>query len=132
MLKLNPKLLQEAFPINKVEVFFDAEDHSNYLGCKWELISQGRIPVGLDTTDSDFNEIGKMIGVKKNTLTLDNLPKKVGYVNNIQLSNGAGGSSLGNMSGWKISPLGDNGETNSQPISNIQPSIVMAFWKRVA
>ena len=62
MLSLNPKLLQEPFPINKVEVFFDDLDHSNFLGYTWEMVSQGRFPVGLDTNDTDFNIIGKTGG----------------------------------------------------------------------
>ena len=51
----------EIFPINKVEIFYDNLDHSDYLGYSWELISQGRVPVGLDVNDTDFNEIGQEV-----------------------------------------------------------------------
>lgn len=132
MSMLNPKLLSEAFPVNKVEVFFDALDHSNFLGFKWERVAQGRVPVGLNTSDSDFNAIGKTGGEKTHTLTLNNLPKFTGYVNNLTLSAGAGGGALGKMSDWKISALGDGGESYEQPISNLSPYIVMSFWKRIA
>lgn len=132
MSMLNPKLLSEAFPVNKVEVFFDALDHSNFLGFKWQQVGQGRVPVGLNTSDSDFNSIGKTGGEKTHTLTLNNLPKSTGYVNNLTLSAGAGGSALGKMSDWKISALGDGGESYEQPISNLSPYIVMSFWKRIA
>ena len=64
MFMLNGKLLEEAFPINKIEVFFDANDHSDFLGFTWELVSQGKMPVGLDTNDTDFNTIGNTGGAK--------------------------------------------------------------------
>ena len=70
---LNGKLLGEAFPINKVEVFFDNLDHSNFLGFTWQLISQGKMPIGIDANDSDFNQIGKTGGEKTHTLTIAEL-----------------------------------------------------------
>ena len=74
MFMLNPKLYEEAFPINKVEVFFDALDHSNFLGFKWQQVGKGRVPVGLDTSDSDFNTVGKMGGEKTHKLTIAEMP----------------------------------------------------------
>lgn len=131
MLKLNPKLLQEAFPINKVEVFFDAEDHSNFLGFTWEMISQGRVPVGLDTSDTNFNEIGKTGGEKTHKLTIDEMPKHRHDMNY--------GSSLGgDGSGYAFSGTVGSGPAamfyagSNQPHNNLQPYIVMAFWKRIA
>ena len=70
---LNGKLLGEAFPINKVEVFFDNLDHSNFLGFTWQLISQGKMPIGIDSNDSDFNQIGKTGGEKTHALTIAEL-----------------------------------------------------------
>ena len=90
MFMLNGKLLDEAFPINKVEVFFDSLDHSNFLGFTWELVSQGKMPIGLNSNDSDFNTIGNTGGgktisytpqgsntggkVQSHTLTIDEIP----------------------------------------------------------
>lgn len=139
MLKLNPKLLQEAFPINKVEVFFDAEDHSNFLGFTWEMISQGRVPVGLDNTDKDFNKIGQTGGEKTHTLTINEMPKHnhslVGYRATTADASAtdkrprlyAQGSGSAWDGGDSIQPTGVGQEHN-----NLQPYIVMAFWKRVA
>ena len=140
MLKLNPKLLQEAFPINKVEMFFDAEDHSNFLGFTWELISQGRVPVGLDTSDTDFNEIGKTGGEKTHKLTIDEMPTHDHNVTKntndnlvlmAQAQNKFGDAGTGTGSGWYwnrgIPKQGGNKSHN-----NLQPYIVMAFWKRIA
>lgn len=133
MLSLNPKLLQEAFPINKVEVFFDDLDHSNFLGYTWEMVSQGRFPVGLDTNDTDFNIIGKTGGEKTHKLTINEMPshihggaywaQKQGY-GNINIGSTAA-ASRADISG--IASTGGN-----QPHNNVPPYIVMAFWRRIA
>lgn len=137
MLKLNPKLLQEAFPINKVEVFFDAEDHSNFLGFTWEMISQGRVPVGLDTSDTDFNEIGKTGGEKTHTLTVNEMPS---HKHNVSFSTVLGNAEQRLALGANSGTTGTTGvygtptvnAGGNQPHNNLQPYIVMAFWKRIA
>lgn len=131
---LNPKLFSEAFPINKVEVFFDAEDHSNFLGFQWEKVSQGRIPIGLDTSDIDFNTIGKTGGEKEHTLTINEMPnhnhKTIAYGQaasgeTLASANGLGGNKEG--ADFNISKTG-----GGQAHNNMPPYIVMAFWKRIA
>lgn len=128
---LNPKLLGEAFPINKVEVFFDAEDHSDFLGFQWEQISQGKIPVGIDTSDDDFNSIGQTGGEKEHTLTVDEMPSHThsakfkagaqsGSTTYIIDASGSGGANVNNLTG------------GNKPHNNMPPYIVMAFWRRVA
>ena len=75
------------FPVGKVEVFFDNADHSNYLGFTWERTSIGKVPIGINTSDADFNTIGKTGGSKSNaynfshthttgnhTLTINEMP----------------------------------------------------------
>lgn len=131
MLSLNPKLLQEAFPINKVEVFFDDLDHSDFLGYTWEIVSQGRFPVGLDTNDTDFNIIGKTGGEKTHKLTVSEMPS---HKHNMHYGSAAGG----NGSGYVYSGTEGTGAAaivaagGNQPHNNVPPYIVMAFWKRIA
>lgn len=131
MLSLNPKLLQEAFPINKVEVFFDDLDHSDFLGYKWEIVSQGKFPVGLDTSDTDFNTIGKTGGEKTHTLTITEMPS---HKHNMRYGATAGG----NGSGYVYSGTEGTGSAamdttgGNQPHNNVPPYIVMAFWRRIA
>lgn len=129
---LNPKLYEEAFPINKVEVFFDALDHSNFLGFKWQQIGQGRVPVGLNTSDSDFNTIGKMGGEKTHTLTINEMPKHSHSYTKITDQSYFNNNGSGIISGYYNTTPNTGTAGGDKPHNNLQPYIVMAFWKRIA
>lgn len=131
MFMLNPKLLVEAFPINKVEVFFDALDHSNFLGFSWELIAEGKFPVGYDPNDTDYNQVGKTGGEKEHILTVEEMPK---HRHNMNYGDALGGNGTGYAYSGTIGsgPAAMLPAGNDQPHENRPPYIVMAFWKRIA
>lgn len=76
----------------------------------------GRVPVGIDAGDADFNTIGKQLGEKTHTLT----PSEVPTLNTDRKPIGA------NSGTSHVESYGNNG----QPHNNIQPSEVVAYWKR--
>ena len=147
MFMLNSKLLAEAFPINKVEVFFDAEDHSNFLGFQWEMVSQGKMPIGLNTSDTDFNSIGKTGGEKEVTLNVYQMPSHQHdmYEVNPTTAGGSWTPQYNNGGDYQVQLtgalpiqqgyqglLGQMRSGGDQPHNNMPPYIVMAFWKRIA
>ena len=120
---INGKLLANAFPINKVEVFFDNLDHSDFLGFTWERVGTGKMPIGIDIEDTDFDTIGETGGTKTSYSFL-----RPGQ-NTFHLQNGAGG--YGDR--LIVSSTVQTSESETQEyINNMPPYIVMAFWKRVA
>lgn len=130
------EVLNIVCPIGKVEIFFDNEDHSNYLGFTWERTSIGKTPIGIDSSDSDFNAIGKTGGEKEHTLTTNEMPS-----HKHEMSLADYGSDACSAVVWK--PGDSNGKFayggdmidnagGSQSHNNLQPYEVMAFWKRVA
>lgn len=136
MFMLNGKLLGEAFPINKVEVFFDAEDHSDFLGFQWERVSQGKIPIGLDDSDTDFNTIGKTGGEKEVTLDIEHIPPHKHETTGGTYENTgapyywlAARKTVGAALTAKIESDNTGG---GQAHNNMPPYLVMAFWKRIA
>lgn len=94
-----------------------------------------RVPVGYDSSDTDFDTMGKTGGEKKHTLSIDEMPKhthRVYYYINSNLPGGVDhliaygspnsqGLASVEYSGW----LGDKG--NDQAHNNLQPYIVLNF-----
>ena len=120
--------INQLFPIGKVEIFFDNDDHSNHLGLKWERTCVGRVPVGIDSADEDFNTIGKTGGDKE-------MQSHSHKLNNpgLYLYGGSSNRNVGGTAAWYgTEAVGITttftGEGNS---GNLQPYEVMAFWKRV-
>ena len=121
------------YPIGRDFIDFTDTDYSNYLGCTWERELVGLTPIGYDPDDSDFNQLGKTLGEKTHTLTIDEMPShthkyKLAYGGNdpargLAYSN----TQSGTFSGDYIQNTGGN-----QPHNNIQPSKIVAYWKRVA
>jgi hypothetical protein len=126
-------LLNLLMPIGKTEIFYDNEDHSNYMGFTWERTSIGKVPVGINTADTDFNTIGKTGGEKKHTLTVSEMPS---HSHNVYLSGGSIASGTGRLN-WQANTAQKFGGAveatgGGQSHNNLQPYEVMAFWKRVA
>lgn len=132
-------------PIGKVEVFFDNDDHSDYLGFTWERFGEGKVLVGIDSSDIDFNTIGKTIGEKTHTLTVDEMPshshgqyaENNGVRKPYTLAEGGGAITNGvylgiSTTSYTGSLLLTDATGGGQAHNNIQPSIVVAFWKRVS
>lgn len=92
---------------------------------------KGKVPVGLDATDTDFNEVGKTAGEKTHTLTIAEMPK---HSHNIVASHGTSTPEIAFYPADSITtvydtldfnicrPAGGNGAHN-----NIQPSIVTNY-----
>ena len=110
-------------PVGKVEVFFDNNDHGNYLGFTWERTSIGRVPVGIDSSDTDFDTIGETGGEKINS-ELHCGSSTWGLTN----------STPGYMDRTivRANPISQDHTEISAEISNLQPYQVMAFWKRIS
>lgn len=107
------------YPVGIIVPFADNLDHSSFLGFTWERCLIGRTPVGIDTNDSDFNEIGKQLGEKTHLLTDIEAPKLKPRGSTSIVSDNDD-----DFAGPSYNGLGE-------PHNNIQPSEVVAFWKRV-
>lgn len=145
--KLANSILDSAFPIGKTEIFYDNDDHSNYLGFNWERTAVGKAIVGIDDSDTDFNEIGKTAGEKKHTLVIGEMPK---HYHSSYIKDFLGGTSgtttpsyFGALLNSSISYNYASGVTNttktatsdimgnSEAHNNLQPYQIFAIWKRV-
>lgn len=108
-----------------------------YIGT-WELYGKGRVTVCIDSDNVEFNTINKEIGEREHTLTVDEMPS---HSHLIASSSGGDtsfpawnavtpnttGSSTGNYYGVSTLSAG-----NTKKHNNIQPSIVVYRWRRIA
>ena len=131
------KLLDSIYPIGRGFIDFTNTDFSNYLGFTWERELVGLTPVGLDTTQTEFNTIGKTGGSKytekhSHGQYIDSGGAKTPYT----LLDGGGqvvsgkflGGTYNSYSGQQVLTA----EFGTGDAGNLQPYKVVAYWKRVA
>ena len=126
-------LYNAIFPVGQIVIKGDNEDYSNWLGFTWERTAVGKVLVGIDSTDTDFNTIGKIGGKKTHTLTVDEMPS---HNHNIrageegtEVHNEFGPISTSNKNKYQILSLYNGG---GQPHNNMPPYETFYFWKRTA
>lgn len=93
---------------------------------------KGKTVVGKDSTDTDFNELGKTSGEKTHTLTVDEMPSHnhLRDIENKIVNNGSGGAwspslkGTGNMTDENTSTRNTGG---GQAHNNLQPSLTLNY-----
>ena len=129
-------LYNAIFPIGQIVIKGDNEDYSNWLGFTWERTAVGKVLVGIDSTDTDFNTIGKTGGEKTHTLSVPEMPRHAHYIASNLTNNPPGGIDRAIMYGVpeSVEPTNYSSEStgNNQPHNNLQPYQVVAYWKRIA
>ena len=63
------------YPIGTIYETVDPADLSNWLGFTWSRWGQGRVSVGVDTGDSDFNTVERTDGTSTVALTKTQMPR---------------------------------------------------------
>ena len=120
------------------DIIFSTSDEnpSTIYGGTWVAWGKGQVPVGVDTSDSDFNTVEKTGGEKEHTLTVDEMPSHT-HAQYVTADNQAGagirvdytkdGTSIPYPQGIDTGSSGEN-----QPHNNLQPYITCYMWKRTA
>ena len=135
LMAMQKGLMQMVFPIGSIYITQEDINPSTILEFgTWERV-KGKVLVGLDENDEDFNTIGKTGGEKTHTLIVDEMPPhdhKLGtWYNSASGSWGnAGANSEGTYTEDAIttSSIGGN-----QPHNNLQPYQVVGYmWIRTA
>ena len=124
----------DAFPVGSVFISVVATNPATLLGYgTWSAIGAGRVLVGIDAGDTDFDVVEETGGAKTHTLTVAQTPAHThvltelrdattgGVTTNIALT-----ADTSSTLGTKVS--GSTGGGAAHPI--VQPYLVTYFWKR--
>lgn len=125
----------EAFPVGSVFIAVVSTNPGTLLGYgTWSAFGAGRVLVGLDSGDVDFDAAEETGGAKTVTLTQAQMPA---HVHGELAPTGASGGALRfavdtNASGSVAAGLNTASTGGGGAHSNVQPYIVCYFWKRTA
>ena len=123
--------INSIYPVGSIIIRDDTEDMSNFLGFTWEKVFAGRVLVGLDTSQTEFNTIGKTGGEKTHKLTINEMPSH-NHPGGFKYTNGTG-DYVRMYLGSDGTAVNNEGKTGGdQPHNNLQPYQVVAYWKRIA
>ena len=131
-------LLDAIYPVGSIYMSVNSTNPGTLFGGTWVAWSVGRVPVGINPNDADFNSSQKTGGAKTITLTQNHLPPHThGYTfleENLSGGTAASGSGTGVVTGGSASTRsGTTGSTGGgQYFTNLQPYIVCYMWKRTA
>lgn len=116
------------------DIIFSTSDEnpSTIYGGTWVAWGKGKVPVGVDTSDSDFNTVEKTGGEKEHTLTVDEMPShKHDFGQQFATtSNLSGAYGYYMIAGTQTDVIKNTG--GNQPHNNLQPYITCYMWKRTA
>lgn len=126
------ELNNNMFPIGFRMYVNNDKDYSNHLGFTWQKVAKGRVLVGKDENDEDFNTVGKIGGEKTHTLTIDEMPTHNHGI--VYGKNTFGDGEYNNNSIiWEQSRTMATTESTggNNPHNNLQPYEVVNIWERI-
>lgn len=119
------------YPLNSIIETYYSTNPQTYFGGTWQRFGTGRVTVDVDTSDTNFNSVGKEYGEKTHILTKDELPAFNRWNGgtddgdyNRQVDSAV---NKGSYYGFHLVTLGRNYGHN-----NIQPSITVYRWRKTA
>ena len=131
--------IANAYPVGSI--YMNATNATNpgtLLGFgTWSAFGEGRVLIGIDSSDTDFDGAEETGGSKTHTLTEAQLPSHRHQVGSNDSGTGTGGAA-GNMELVRDAGTGNGPAVNSsftgsgQAHPIVQPYIVVYMWKRTA
>ena len=136
-------LLKNVYPVGSIYMSVNNVNPNSLFGGTWVAWGSGRVPVGVDTSQTEFNTVEKTGGEKTHQLTVDEMPSHTHTpVTNLPVVLHKLTTDVAPTS-WSTSGSGNdlfyddkslNGMTTGgdQAHNNLQPYITCYMWKRTA
>lgn len=99
-------------------------------GTTWTAFGAGKVLVGVDTSDSDFDTVEETGGAKTHTLTISEMPA---HTHTYGKSTTSENMSIHDINGLRGAETTNTGSTGGGAAhNNLQPYITVYMWKRTA
>lgn len=121
------------YPVGSIYISVDSTDPGTLFGGTWAAWGAGRVPVGVDSTQTEFDTVEETGGEKTHTLTIAEMPSHNHTAVGTVSASGSGRSNYTttgnhNWDGYTaVYNTGGGGAHN-----NLQPYITCHMWKRTA
>lgn len=124
--------LDRFYPVGSIYISINSTNPGTIFGGTWTSFGAGRVLVGVDPEDEDFNTAGNTGGEKEHTLTISEMPSHNHYLDNYW-SSGSGSKSAYTMtSNRKLIDHYSGNTGGNLPHNNLQPYITCYMWLRTA
>ena len=124
--------LDKIYPVGSIYINTTGTNPSTFLGGTWSSFGAGKVPVGQDTTQTEFDTLGETGGSKTTTIGTTNLPWSVPIRANLSTT-GDGFTQMNyGITGWNWYSNNSVNTATSVPVNNLQPYIVVSMWVRTA
>jgi microcystin-dependent protein len=128
-------IIDKIYPIGHILMTENSANPNTYFGVgTWTAYGAGKVPVGIDTSQTEFDTVGETGGEKTHTLTIAKMPAHThtSIITNAPVavnttSTTGFATAYSSTSTLTTSSTGGDGAHN-----NLQPYIVCYMWKRTA
>ena len=127
-----PSIFNLIYPVGSIYMSVNSTNPGTLFGGTWVAWGTGRVPVGVDTNDGDFNTVEKTGGEKSHILQASEMPPHTHDVNDVTIW---GGDAWIGSGGYTTITFGGRTTTSAgggQAHNNVQPYITCYMWKRTA
>ena len=132
------QLLDIFYPIGIIYESVKPDNPSTFMGGTWTRFGNGKVLVGVDESDTDFNTVNKTGGEKTHVLTVSEMPSHTHPGENgtqFHMYKGTSGETAvdGVNSGTSFKSKANTGATGGgQAHNNLQPYVTVYRWQRTA
>lgn len=130
--RIGKDFINTVYPIGSIYMSVNSINPSSLFGGTWVAWGSGRVPVGVDANDTDFDTAEETGGEKTHTLTIDEMPSHNHTVKGwADIADGSGtyrvAGAMGQSTDYSTRYTG-----GGQAHNIMQPYITCYMWKRTA
>ncbi|MDR2074478.1 MAG: DUF859 family phage minor structural protein [Oscillospiraceae bacterium] len=125
-------VLNLVYPVGAIYMSVSSTNPSSLFGGSWSLWGSGRVPVCVNTSDSDFNTVEETGGAKTVTLTTSQMPSHTHGLARAPAGSGYKESYGYTTTATREQTTYSDSAGSGSSHTNLQPYITCYMWKRTA